>query len=69
MKDEDGRTDNVLDVYVKGIGHSYREDEMELVRKINYKYWRHLLYSKELSALLTNRRCPISSSTRGTSSR
>lgn len=39
---------------VNSIGGDDYTDETNIIRKINYKYWRALLYSKELSYLMTS---------------
>lgn len=48
-------SDAVFSIKVNTIGdRDGNDDRVNIVRKINYKYWKALLYSKELSGLLTN---------------
>ena len=48
-------SDAVFTIKVNSIvDRDWNDDRVNIVRKINYKYWKALLYSKELSGLLTN---------------
>ena len=45
----------VFDIKINGFaGSKASDDRNAIVRKLNYKYWKILLYSKELSKLMTN---------------
>ena len=48
-------SDEVFDIKINKVADEDRNDDYtNIVRKINYKYWKIMLYSKELSGLLTN---------------
>ncbi|MBO6303933.1 MAG: DUF4942 domain-containing protein [Selenomonadaceae bacterium] len=45
----------VFKIEINGVyDDSRNDDRINIVRKINYKYWKILLYSKELSSLMTS---------------
>ena len=46
-------SDDVFDIKVNTVG-GHGVNRADIVRKITYKYWKHLLYSKELDHLLTS---------------
>lgn len=47
-------SDSVFDIKVNTVGSKGSANRAAIVRKITYKYWKHLLYSKELDHLLTS---------------
>ena len=44
----------VFEIKINGVGNNCDDERVNIVRKINHKYWKILLYSKELSRLMTN---------------
>ena len=54
LKGMDNYEKGVLTVEVNAVkGSNYFDTRINIVKKISYKYWKILLYSKELSSLLT----------------
>ena len=51
----DKYADSVFDIKVKSVDGDKFDMPSNIVRKINHKYWTILLYSKELSSLLTEK--------------
>lgn len=55
LKGQKEYSHGVFELKINSVGDNAADDYEKILRKINYKYWYVLLYSKELSRLLTNK--------------
>lgn len=55
LQNEDTYDNKVFKIEIERVADEDRnENRVNIIRKINYKYWKHILYSKALSGLMTN---------------